>query len=401
MYLGLDIGATSAHYATSRDGKTYAEGKIDVDAFAAFLKQKRNVQAIGLEYTGGLAMKWAHAAQASGIPIFYIHSNDRAAYMRIAQQRDKTDERDCRTIARLLFLWAEPERRNALRLPLTLFVDAKLVQKAWNLRGLLNAGQVAKRDQRACLNRVITAERCASTEMATFWKNKGDYNANEVNELTARASTYAQEMYPAEFANLQTIPGIGPITALNILSAIMPVERFEDVAKAVAYVGLDPVSRKTGTTMNFVRASNKGNPRVKAALWMAALGQVERQNAYSRYYRRKVEIEHKEPKQVLVAIQAKMFRTAFAILRNGQPYQDKTAPKPEAQLDLPFSEPAFRPKIVAKPDPTPEWAMIQSEYARRLGVSKQRVSQLVKAGKLPTVTIGERTYIDTRQAPPK
>ncbi len=402
MYIGLDIGATSAHFATTRDGKTYTEGKVEVEAFAAFLKQKRNIQIIGLEYTGGLALKWAHAAQASGIPVFYIHSNDRAAYMRIAQQRDKTDEKDSKTITRLLYLWATPARRDALRLPPTLFVEAGIVQKAWNLRGLLNAAEVSKKAHRASQTRAITAERCANPDLATFWKGKSVFNANEAEELTTKATDYAQQTYPGELANLLTIPGVGPVLALNLLACIMPIERFESVHKAEAYAGLDPVSKKTGTTMNTVRASNKGNPRLKGVLWIAALGQVRRDNAFGRHYRRFVDVRQKPPMIALAAVQRKMFRTAFAVLLGNQPYRGGAKPKPKPQLELPFDEPAFRPKLVkVDPDPLPDYAMTQTQYARRLGVTRQAVNHNVKIGKLPTVTIDERTYIDTRQAPPK
>ncbi len=402
MYLGLDIGATSAHFATTNDGKTYTEGKVEVDAFAAFLKQKRNVQAIGLEYTGGLALKWAHTAQASNIPVFYIHSNDRAAYMRIAKQRDKTDEKDSKTITRLLYLWTTPTRRDALRLPPTLFVDAKIVQQAWNLRGLLNAAEVSKKAHRASLARAITAERCASPDLAAFWQAKSVFNTNEANELTAKATDYARQTYPGELAHLLTIPGVGPVLALNLLACIMPVERFADEKKAIAYAGLDPTSKKTGTTMNTVRASNKGNPRLKGVLWVAALGQVRRDNKFGSYYQQMVNVRQKPPMIALAAVQRKMFCTAFALLRDNRPYTGEPKPKPEPQLELPFDEPAFRPKsIKLDPDPLPDYAMTQSEYARRLDTTRQTINQRVKAGKLPTVTIGERTYIDTRQAPPK
>ena len=71
---------------------------------------------------------------------------------------------------------------------------------------------------------------------------------------------------------LRTMPGIGPISAVQILAelALLPADR--DVRQWVAYAGLDPREHSSGTSVKkHARISKVGNRHLRCALFMPAL----------------------------------------------------------------------------------------------------------------------------------
>ena len=71
---------------------------------------------------------------------------------------------------------------------------------------------------------------------------------------------------------LETIPGIGRVCAEVILSETNGFFRFERVAEAVAYSGLSPQERSSGTSVHGKASiSKKGNSRLRRLLYMPSL----------------------------------------------------------------------------------------------------------------------------------
>ena len=70
--------------------------------------------------------------------------------------------------------------------------------------------------------------------------------------------------------HLQGIPGIGPTGAATIRAELGDVTRFGRVDEVVAYAGLDPRTRQSGTCMGQKHLSKRGPGALRHALSLAA-----------------------------------------------------------------------------------------------------------------------------------
>src|SRR5262249_45411131 len=83
-------------------------------------------------------------------------------------------------------------------------------------------------------------------------------------------------------SHLDTIPGIGAVTAAALTAFILDIERFESPGKLVAYFGVLPIEMSSGVerdgtprgSRRYVM-SQRGNDLVRRYLWMAALSAVQ------------------------------------------------------------------------------------------------------------------------------
>jgi transposase len=96
-----------------------------------------------------------------------------------------------------------------------------------------------------------------------------------IDELTNRIETLDEEIeeIAAECKQtqlLQTIPGVGPYSAVVIYAEIGEIERFDDADKLVSYAGLDPTVRESGDSRTEGSISKEGNSQLRDVLVRAA-----------------------------------------------------------------------------------------------------------------------------------
>jgi transposase len=119
---------------------------------------------------------------------------------------------------------------------------------------------------------------------------------------------------------LRTMPGIGEISALQILAelALLPADR--DVRQWVAYAGLDPREHSSGSSVNkHARISKVGNRHLRCALYMPALVASHCEPHLRGFYEHLV-AEGKKKKQALTAVARKMLHAIFGMFRWDRPY---------------------------------------------------------------------------------
>lgn len=126
---------------------------------------------------------------------------------------------------------------------------------------------------------------------------------------------------------LDTIPGVGAVTAAVLTAFILDVDRFETPGKLVAYFGVLPVEASSGVDRDgqarsprrFVM-SRRGNDLVRRYLWMAALSAIRFNPAVRALYARVVA---KHPTRKAVAVghaMRKLLHLVFAVWKSGRPF---------------------------------------------------------------------------------
>lgn len=138
------------------------------------------------------------------------------------------------------------------------------------------------------------------------------------------------EIPPSVVANiklLQSIPGIGELTAITIMGEIGDIKNFTKPKHLVAFFGLDPSVNESGKFKgNNNHISKRGTRIGRRALYAVALASVRcKRNGNATnsvlldYY--KNNMDGKSKKVGLVAIMHKLMKYIFSVLRNQKPYE--------------------------------------------------------------------------------
>jgi transposase len=127
--------------------------------------------------------------------------------------------------------------------------------------------------------------------------------------------------------HLDSIPGIGAVTAAVLTAFILDIDRFATPAKLVAYFGVLPIEAGSGVERDGTPRSprrwlmsKRGNDLVRRYLWMAGLSAIRFNPAVRALYARVV-AKHPQHKAVAVGhAMRKLLHLVFAIWKSGRPF---------------------------------------------------------------------------------
>ena len=132
-----------------------------------------------------------------------------------------------------------------------------------------------------------------------------------------------------DYKRLRTIPGIGPIVGLTILSEAGDLRRFSHYRKFLKYCGFDLSTSQSGTQRGTPQLSKRGNARLRCAFWMAArVAVAQRRNGFRKKYD---DYTKRDPQNVdlkrkaYTAVAAKMARVSYGLIKSGGEYRHLTA----------------------------------------------------------------------------
>ena len=140
--------------------------------------------------------------------------------------------------------------------------------------------------------------------------------ANPALEAETAALLEGDETY----ACLLTVPGIGPRTAAQ-LAVSVDIGRFPDHDHLASYCGIAPRVRSSGTSVRSVRASRRGDARLKSLLIFSCNSLVRSSGRYGECYRacRARGMGHG---RALKAVARKRLRAIYAVMRDRVPYRE-------------------------------------------------------------------------------
>lgn len=128
-----------------------------------------------------------------------------------------------------------------------------------------------------------------------------------------------------ETALLETIDGVGPIIAATILAELGDLSRFPRARQLSAYAGISPRQIQSGSSINKqTRMSKSGNSNVRAALYLAAMNAIKKENDFARQYKA-LKAQGKTGKEALGVIMRKLLVLMRAIIISRKPYQPNYA----------------------------------------------------------------------------
>ena len=282
--LGLDVGKSS-HWACliDRDGEVLASAPVrnreaELDALFASAPAGTLVVVDQFRNIGSLAVRRARAA---GLGVAHLPGLAASRAAGLFAGEAKTDERDARSGAEGPRAEAAGEAAAASTAPPPALVEAE------------------NRQVRFLAARISEAlDEAGALEAETAALLEGD-------------ETYAC---------LLTVPGIGPRTAAQ-LAVSVDIGRFPDHDHLASYCGIAPRVRSSGTSVRSVRASRRGDARLKSLLIFSCNSLVRSSGRYGEYYRacRARGMGHG---RALKAVARKRLRAIYAVMRDRVPYRE-------------------------------------------------------------------------------
>lgn len=308
---GIDVSAVQLVIALETEGGGYQQRSFSNrasghQALILWLQKAGRKVRVCLEATGLYSLDLALALHdACGIEVAVLNPklvNRFAATL----CRNKTDPADAQVLAeyarRMPFQLWQPPRAVALQLRAVTRHIAALTQQHTRESNRLHAASAS-----------TAVARCVQQDLKRSLRDLD----HRIQKLRAAALALVQqdpELRP-RFELLLSIPGIGEVSALNLLGELALLAPGLTVRQWVAHSGLDPAHHQSGTSVHArSRISRAGNRYLRRALYMPALVAV-RHDPHLRAFYQSLLARHKAKLQALIAVARKMLHAIFGMFR--------------------------------------------------------------------------------------
>jgi transposase len=127
---------------------------------------------------------------------------------------------------------------------------------------------------------------------------------------------------------LQTMDGVGPITALAFVAEVDDPKRFEDSKDVAAYIGLTPTQYSSGEIQRQGSISKKGSKHTRCLLVEAATTLLTRCKVWSKIKAWGLKLMRRiGKKKAIIAVARKLAVTMHRMLITGKPFERSTKKK--------------------------------------------------------------------------
>jgi transposase len=305
-FIGIDVSKSDVSIAVHPGGDTWSCPTVPaaLDALATRLGTLEP-ELVVLEATGGYEAPVAAALATAGLAVAIVNPRQVRAFAQAVGQTAKTDAID----AQLLALFAERVRPAARALPDAATQHlAGLVARRRQLLDMLGA------EQRRLAQAAPTGAVTRNLRTHIRWLTR------QVDHLDTDIGHTIQTspLWRVHDDLLQSVPGIGPITARTLLAELPELGTLDRRAIA-ALVGVAPFNRDSGRWRGHRHIAG-GRASVRASIYMAALV-ASRCNPVLRAFYHRLVAAGKPKKVALVALMRKLLTTINAMCRDQQAWK--------------------------------------------------------------------------------
>lgn len=129
----------------------------------------------------------------------------------------------------------------------------------------------------------------------------------------------------SDYQRLRTMPGIGPIIALTILSECRDLRRFKHHRQFLKYCGFDLSTQQSGLFRGVSKLSKRGNARLRKSFWLAATIAIRmRENTFRKKFENYIKEDPKNDdlkRKGYTAVAVKMARVAYSLIKANTDYR--------------------------------------------------------------------------------
>lgn len=315
LHYGVDVSKDTLHvaWATPADPTRWLAEQVDNDvaSIEAWVKTLPESAHIVLEYTGSYSARLCWVLEAAQRPFSLITPSQSKGFALSQKSRAKTDVGDARLLARL----GQQQQPAPTRLPEE--DSHQLRQRHGHLSSLKVSAQALENrlhalsfDPKACPKVQASVQTLLESHQAQIALFEQDLD------------TFSDEQLQAIARQMQTVKGIGPVSA-KALTALTDGLRHIESAKALAcLVGVAPDRHESGSSVYRPgRMLKTGKGYLRGMLYMAARSARQHNRACQDLYER-LRRRGKCHKVAMIAVVNKLLRQVFAVVKKGVPFDN-------------------------------------------------------------------------------
>ena len=313
MY-GIDLGLSS-----------FEVSFFDVQGKLHQLKQVRNtVEGIGhflsllppdaclcAEYTGLYGDLLLHLCNYAGVRICFVPGYE--IKHSLGLQRGKSDEVDACRIR-------EYAERFSDRLQTCFAPTEELeeLQELYRTRGQL----VESRKRLSTLNKGDNCKVMVSLVAARARQHLLDELDEQIRGLDAEIERLIKSNSEQEksYRILTSIPGVGPITACELIIKTENFQKLDTAKRCAAYAGIAPYPKESGKMKCNNHSSPLGDKHLKSLLFLCARSAKDHNKEILLYFIQKYQIEKKPYYLVMNNVANKLLRILYSLIHKGELY---------------------------------------------------------------------------------
>jgi transposase len=192
-----------------------------------------------------------------------------------------------------------------------------MAQDQRQLQDLVRTRGFFLNQKQQCLNRLETADPISAKPLRSHIRQLDATLGKLEKQITGFLGTQPDLARQVKLAD--SIPGVGLLTAAIAVAELPPLQRLEHAGQAVAWAGLDPRQKTSGTSVQTApRLSKMGSRLLRQTLYMAALTAL-RYNPIIRALGERLRAKGKAGKLIVAAAMRKLVRLLYGVLKNGRP----------------------------------------------------------------------------------
>jgi transposase len=316
--LGVDIAKAKFDVALLQDGRTQHQSFANTQAGFAQLQVWLRARATlplcaCLEATGRYGEAVALFLHAQGVRVSVVNPAQIKAFAQSELVRTKTDKADAALIARFCVaqrpaVWTPPPP------------EQRQLQALARRRQALQAMRQQERNRQD----LEGPDSPIASSLAEHIAHLDQQLATVQEQITAHLRACPVLHQQAQL--LQSIPGIGTLTATMLLAEMPLLGRYRSARQAAAYAGLSPRQRQSGSSVcGKTRLSKVGNAAVRRALYLPAVTAM-RANPLLREFAQRLLAAGKPKMCVVGAVMRKLLHQAHGVLKHNRPFDPHYAP---------------------------------------------------------------------------
>lgn len=321
LYVGIDIAATSFTASHLRpDGKPSKSNNYQQSS-ESFHKLEQDLLKTGvapaqilivMEATGNYWLSLAVFLHGTDFVVSVINPQQSYNYAKSLLLRSKDDQLDAQTLAR----FAQSHKPAAWTPPPQIYHE--LQQRLSQREALTDLRQQVRNQLHALLVCPVVVPQVQTrmeTLIATFEEQI------ETLEVEIKELLKTDKEWGGTIAILQTIPGIGLLTACWLVMLTLNFSSCQKAESLVMYAGLAPITRTSGTSVRCKpQVGGGGQGQLRKLLYMGAISASRHNPLIQVFYARLVE-RGKAPKVARLAAARKLLMIAFGVAKSGKAFR--------------------------------------------------------------------------------
>ncbi len=326
-YIGIDVSRDSLQVFDGTQDRSFPN-QPGLASFTAFLERKHphGFQEVALifEPTGPYSWELVSLCARREIRCHIIPPKRGHHFRQALGQRSKNDPIDARMLTDFQVLLKEEDYRAPIH-----NLSRETLQRYLVAYQLVQKSRVQFSNQHHALKTAGAKGTGLLEEIGELAERLHDQEERLLGEMIQ--FVLEEERLCQDYQLLQTIPGVGPLTAIVLLYLELTYPEANS-QQMVALVGLDPRERQSGSSLNKPRRISKNGDAMARHIFFLASLTAGRLNEPLAAFKERLVAAGKPKKVAQVAVARKLLRQAHAIYRTKRPFHG--TPERTALADL-------------------------------------------------------------------